>query len=158
MELKIELDMSKIDYDKINKKILEKVNLLSISEVLQTYFYDKDVIRNEMKELIKEACGSYLEQGSYFGSGDEPYRKEIKNIAREIIQNDVKEKLKPVLHSIEQNGLEEIIMEFLPAVLTNILYERMYSGVIGAEQKQYYNNQANTQALIENALQARLQR
>ena len=126
MEIRLEIDQSKLDYDEINKKLLEKIDGLSSEDVLR-FAYPKTYMgfyggcnfpedeSNNLTELITERLISSImmqEDGNDFKVFDENNGKltykgldmvtrEFQNVFRKHI-NSI---MKPIIESEELNKL-----------------------------------------------------
>lgn len=125
MEIRLEIDQSKLDYDEINKKILEKIDNLSSEDILKfaypkTYmsYYEDEFPEdrpNNLSKLItetilasimtKEDDGDFQifneKTGSLTARGENMVNREFQM----VFKNHINKLMKPIIESEEINKL-----------------------------------------------------
>lgn len=143
MEIKIDLDMNKIDYDAINKQIQEKIASLDIKDMYRIESKIEDKISDFIKEEVDYSYNKYLDRyyGNSYETGDG--RDLIQSITKEEIKNKVKDIIEDIFSSdYDKETLRKMMIEFLPDIFTSILFKRMDSVLFSKEhdyQNQMYN-------------------
>lgn len=141
MKLEIELDLNKIDYDAINKQIIEKVAALDIKDIydVETRIDRKisDVIENE----VDCSYNAYINR----------YWRDVTSKGRELIETmsktEIEKRTAQVIEEIfaneyDEDTMREVMLKMIPDIYASILFKRMESALF-KEEWNYYNNIQN---------------
>ena len=143
MKLEIELDLNKIDYDEINKQIVEKIAALDIEETYDIKSKIESSISNYVNNSIDLAYNEYID--SYW----KDKTKEGKNLVESISKAEIERRTRQVIEDIFANDysedvLREAMLKIIPDVFTAVIFERMESTLYNKE----YNYQQEIHHMI----------
>lgn len=149
MRLEIELDMSKIDYEAINKQVQDKIAAMD----LEKSYRISSTIRSQIEERTEEKVKRYLQEGSWSGLNSDS-KREIKDEISKNIQELIKPHVEGIFHQIPQEELNAIISELLPQVLMDMITKHMKTMV----NKFYYSTEANLVSMCDAKIRDTLSR
>lgn len=129
MEIKIDLDMNKIDYDAINKQIQEKIAALDIKDMYNVETRIDNKISNLIDNEVDIAYNKYIKK-SFWDDGTTD--NGIKLI-EDIIKTEIEKCANKVIEEIGEEQLREIMFEYLPDVFATLLFEKMRSALFSSE-------------------------
>lgn len=143
MKLEIELDLNKIDYDEINKQIVEKIAALDIEETYDIKSKIESSISNYVNNSIDLAYNEYID--SYW----KDKTKEGKNLVESISKAEIERRTRQVIEDIFANDysedvLREAMLKIIPDVFTAVIFKRMESTLYNKE----YNYQQEIHHMI----------
>lgn len=124
MRLEIELDMSKIDYEAINKQVQDKIAAMDLEESYRI----SSTIKSQIQEQTERKVNLYLQGGSWSCLNDDS-KREIKDEISKNIRELIKPHVEGIFYKIPQEELDAIISELLPQVLTDMLVKHMQTMV-----------------------------
>ena len=116
MEIKIDLDMSKIDYDAINKQIAEKIADMDLT----TNYNFKYKIENKINEEVEQCVTEFFRSRRWGGlnnSSKNEMEQMLYSKARDIINPHVSN----IIAQIPEEELNKIIIDLIPKVLVDLL-------------------------------------
>ena len=125
MKLEIELDLDKIDYDAINKQIIEKVAAVDIKDVYDIESKINSKIHNLVYAAVEDAYSEYLSR--YWGGNRAT--KEGKQFINDVITNEIKSRTEKVVEDVFANEyseevIREVTLKMIPNVFAYVLFER----------------------------------
>lgn len=149
MEIRIDLDMNRIDYEAINKQIQEKIEDMNLRDA---YRIDSK-IREKIDEEVEREVRTHLRSGYWSG-----LNSQSKDDIRAEIYKNISELIKPhvenIFNEIPQEELTSIISDLLPKVLIDILTSNMKHLL----DSSYYELEARTMQICEERIQSVLMR
>ena len=151
MEIKIDIDMDKIDYDAINEEILKKVKEMDISEKYQI----DDKIRSRVNEVVNTDARDYIERNWGYNTGIADGDK-LSNRARdnitELAKNEIKERITIVINDlfdkIPKEELDKMIAGLIPQIIVSMIVDNLKDLI----SKYYYGAMANMNQIAEEKL------
>lgn len=151
MEIKIDIDMNKIDYDAINEEILKKVKEMDISE---NYRID-DTIRQRVVEVVNTDARDYIERTWGYNTGIADGNK-LSNRARdnitELAKNEIKERIAIVINDlfdkIPKEELDKMIAGLIPQIIVSMIVDNLKDLI----SNYYYGAMANMNQIAEKKL------
>lgn len=149
MRLEIELDMSKIDYEAINKQVQDKIAAMDLEKSYQI----SSRIRSQIEKRTEETVNRYLQEGSWSGLNSDS-KREIKDEISKNIQELIKPHVEGIFHQIPQEELNAIISELLPQVLMDMIVKHMQTMVSNF----YYSTEANLASMCDAKIRDALSR
>jgi hypothetical protein len=140
MEIKIDLDMNKIDYDAINKQLQEKIAALDLKEM---YDIENRVINNIsglVHDEVTYAYNAYLDR--YFGS-DNTTSSKGRELVESMSKAEIESKTKHIIEKFftetySEDVLNQVMMKMMPNIITSIIYQRVESELYNSGYD-YYN-------------------
>lgn len=115
MELKIEIDMNQIDYNKINEAILSKIDEDFIRNLIVARYSTDNQIEKSVKEILTEEIGKYLFETDWIGKSD--VVSKANTIANSYIKEIVGELIQKIIDGIGPDDMNRLIVDLLPKVL-----------------------------------------
>lgn len=116
MEIKIDLDLNKIDYDAINKQIVEKIAEMDLT----TNYNFKYKIVNKIDEEVGRTVDEYF-RSRRWGDLNDRSRQDM----NEMLYSKTKALIEPhvsnIIRQIPQEEMDKIIMDLIPKVLVDLL-------------------------------------
>ena len=130
MKLEIELDLDNVDYDAINRQIVEKISALDIKDMYELDRKIDNRIYLLVSHAVEDAYTDYLSR--YWGGTC--VTNEGKKFINKVIENEIKARSKQVIEDIFSDGyneevLRDIVIKMLPNALTYVLFERLRTDV-----------------------------
>ena len=126
MELKIEIDMNQIDYNKINEAILSKIDEDFIRNLIVARYSTDEQIEKSVKKILTEEIGKYLFETDWIGKSD--VVSKANTIANSYIKETVGELIQKIIDEIGPDGMSRLIVDMLPKVLweyiSNVIYNK----------------------------------
>ena len=146
MEIKIDLDMNRIDYNAINAKILEKINDNFVEETMRRFYLRDDDIKELIQNRVLSAANEYIDRGYYYSNSPS---ETARRVAREELKRRLNEEIDKILNEIGEDTLRKIIIETIPeAVLYTLcedinknIYERLNGyadGIMNSMRSEIY--------------------
>lgn len=124
MELKIDIDMNKIDYNAINKQIQEKVKELDISA---RYEIDNK-IESRVSKYVDEDISSYIHQNWYYSDKlSDNAKSSITKLATDKINDKVTGVVAEIFEKMTDEELDEIIVDLVPKIMCDVIANRFQS-------------------------------
>lgn len=135
MEIKIDLDMNKIDYDAINKQIQEKIAALDIKDMYNVETRIENKISNLIDNEVDITYNKYIKKSFWDDGTTDNGRKLIED----IIKTEIEKCANKVIEEIGEEKLRELMFEFLPDIFSTLLFEKMRSALFYSEHN--YRNE-----------------
>lgn len=136
MEIKIDIDMDKINYNAINEKLLEKINDGFIEEAMRRFYLKDDEIKDLIQNKVLSAANEYIDRGYYYTSAPSRYAKEI---AIKVLTDRLNKEIDSILDEIGKDTLRKTIVDAVPSAVLNALCKRidqnLYQLIDSAEYK-----------------------
>lgn len=153
MKLEIELDLNKIDYDAINKQIVEKVAELNIKEEYDIESKISNKITSIVNKDVDDSYNSYIKK--YWGRTTST--SEGERLIESISKSEIEKRTKKVIEEIFTNEyneetLKEVMLKIIPDVFASILFSRMESALFNKEHN-YYNQIYN---MVRNEIESKI--
>ena len=124
MEVKIQLDHDQIDYNKINEKILEKIEELTYDDIVKRYSINDDQIERIVLSKLNNELSGYLIRNNW--SSDQGITK-IREVSVGYLQSNLHPMINKVLKEIGDEKILEIILAYLPNIIWNYMTDKMES-------------------------------
>lgn len=144
MELKIEIDMNQIDYNKINEAILSKIDEDFIRNLIVARYSTDEQIEKSVKKILTEEIGKYLFETDWIGKSD--VVSKANTIANSYIKETVVELIQKIIDEIGPDGMSRLIVDMLPKVLweyiRNVIYNKEHetrTRAIADSQNEIFN-------------------
>lgn len=153
MKVEIDIDMSKIDYDSINKQIKEKLKNMTPEDIFKKYYYTDEDIREYISDKLDESSKDYMVNQGWLNSSYEAKSK-ITKMTTDI----VKEKLTPIVEEYfkDEKEISKLVNELFPKIFVNVLYDKAINSIYTQEGKNKYDTQALCHSIVENAFRNRM--
>ena len=148
MEIKIDIDMNKIDYDAINEEILKKVKEMDISEKYQI----DDKIRSRVNEVVNTDARDYIERtwgyNTGIANGDKLSNKARDNIT-ELAKNKIEERIAVVINDLfeklPREELDKMIAGLIPQIIVIMIIDNLKDSI----SHYYYGAMASMNQIAE---------
>ena len=152
MKVEIDIDMSKIDYDSINKQIKEKLENMTPEDIFKKYYYTDEDIREYISNKLDESSKDYMVKQGWFTNSEA--QSKITKMTTDI----VKEKLTPIVEEYFKNEEEisKLVNELFPKIFVNVLYDKAVDSIFTQENKIRYDTQALCHSIVENVFRNRM--
>lgn len=136
MKLEIELDLNKIDYDLINKQIIEKVAVLDIKEMYDIESKIGNKISNLVQEEVDYSYNQYLEK--YWSGTTAEGRQLIQKMTKAEIESRTQKMIDDIFaNDYNEDALREIVLKIIPDVFSAIMFNRLESALFKHEDSYY---------------------
>lgn len=156
MEIKIDLDMDRIDYNAINAKILEKINDNFVEETMRRFYLKDDDIKELIQNRVLSAANEYIDRGYYYSNSPS---ETARRVAKEELKRRLNEEIDKILNEIGEDTLRKIIIETIPeAVLYTLcedinknIYERLSGyadGIMNSMRSEIYEKMSQKGILL----------
>lgn len=127
MEIKINIDMGKIDYESINKKILEKIDDDFIESVVSEYYLNESDLRELVEKKVLSAINHYTSNGyGYFSHSPSDYAKRV---AKEILEKRLNEEIDTIFEAIGKETLNKLIVDAIPTGIIHTIVQNINSNI-----------------------------
>lgn len=150
MEIKIDLDMNKIDYDAINKQIQEKIASLDIKDMYNVETRIDNKISNLIDNEVDITYNKYIKKSFWDDGTTDNGRKLIED----IIKTEIEKCANKVIEEIGEEQLREIMFEYLPDVFATLLFEKMRSALFSSE----HNYRSETYNMVRSQIDSAFSR
>lgn len=153
MKVEIDIDMSKIDYDSINKQIKEKLDNMTSEDIFKRYYYTDEDIAKYISNKLDESSKDYMVNQGWLNNS-----YEAKSKITEMTTNIVKEKLIPIVEEYfeDEEEISKLVNELFPKIFVNVLYNKISNSIFTQENKIRYDTQALYQSIVENTFRNRM--
>ena len=149
MEIKIDLDMNKIDYNTINKLIVEKVAALNINEVYDVENRIENKLNNLIKEEVDYSYNNYIDK--YWKHETSEGKKLIETMCKTEIENRVKIILDDIFsNEYNEETMRNMLLKSIPDVFTYALFGMIESGLYSKE----YNYRENIHRIVKENIES----
>lgn len=152
MEIKIDIDMNKIDYDAINEEILRKVKEMDIS---QKYQID-DKIRSRVNEVVNTDARDYIERTWGYNTGianGDKLSNNAKSHITELAKEEIKEKISVVVNDLfeklPREELDKMVAGLVPQIIVNMIADQLKNVM----QNYYYGAMGTMNQIAEEKIQ-----
>ena len=149
MELKIEIDMNQIDYNKINEAILSKIDEDFIRNLIVARYSTDEQIEKSVKKILTEEIGKYLFETDWIGKSD--VVSKANTIANSYIKETVGELIQKIIDEIGPDGMNRLIVDMLP----NVLWEYIRNVIYNKEHENHTRAITDSRNEIFNILRSR---
>lgn len=151
MKLEIELDLNKIDYDAINKQIVEKVAALDVKDMYDIESKIDNKISNLVKEEVDCSYNAYIDR--YWRDATSKGRDLIESMSKAEIENHTKQVIEEIFaNDYNEDAMREIMLKMIPDIFASILFQRMESALFTKEWDYYDRIQNMTRSLIDDKI------
>ena len=120
MEVKVDLDVSKIDYDKINEQIINKINEMDVNDINSNW-----EIKTLCKDHIIQKIRNHTESELF---NDYRLNEMLRTEAKEDIRAEVHKRVDEYLNSLSDDDISKIVSELIPYILVDIIKETDENG------------------------------
>ena len=148
MEIKIDIDMNKIDYEAINEEILRKVKEMDISEKYQI----NEKIKNRVSEAVNREAKDYIDTTWSYNSGNE-LSSSAKSHITELAKEEIKEKISVVVddlfEKLPREKLDEMIAKLVPQIIVSMISDQLKNVM----QNYYYGAMGTMNQIAEEKIQ-----
>lgn len=134
MEIKIDLDMNKIDYETINKKLVEKIADMD----LYAKYNFKYTIDSKIDEEVKQCVTEFLRTRRW-GDFNNSSKEEMRNVLYGKIKELIEPHVNNIIAQIPEEEMNKIIIDLIPKVLVDLLSQSLKDTLIG-----YWNTSSQT--------------
>lgn len=152
MKVEIDIDISKIDYDSINKQIKEKLENMTPEDIFRRYYYTDEDISKYISDKLDRDSKDYMVSQRWFS--DSEAKSRITNMTTDI----VKEKLTPIVEEYfkDEKEISRLINELFPKIFVNVLYDKAVSSIYTQEGKNRYSTESFCHSIVEDAFRKRM--
>lgn len=152
MKVEIDIDMSKIDYNSINKQIKEKLENMTPEDIFKKYYYTDEDISKYISDKLDRDSKNYMVSQGWFS--DSEAKSRITNMTTDI----VKEKLTPIVEEYfkDEKEISKLVNELFPKIFVNVLYDKVVGSIFTQENKIRYDTQALCHSIVENAFRNKM--
>lgn len=154
MEIKIDIDMNKIDYESINKQIKEKLSQASLEDVFKRYYITEDDIERKIENILREGSEHYIVSQGWCESNEA--KKYISNEARQIITKMIEPVCEEMINQMSKEDIQNLIIEIFPSIFCDILYKKIGYTIYGADNKEKMDVQNVMKSIVDQAFRSRL--
>ena len=152
MEIKIDIDMDKIDYNAINEEILAKIKEMDISEKYQI----DNIIRSRVNEAVNTDARNYIERtwgyNTDIADGDK-LSSNAKNHITELAKTEIKERLSIVVNDLfeklPREQLDKMVAELIPQIIVSLIADNLKDVI----QNYYYGAMGTMNQIAETKIQ-----
>lgn len=116
MKLEIELDLNKIDYDAINKQIVEKIANMDLA----ANYNFKYKIENKIDEEV-DLCVSEFFRTRRWGNLNNSSKEDMLCMLKSKAQSMIDPHVQNIIYQIPSEEMNKIIMDLIPKVLVDLL-------------------------------------
>lgn len=134
MEIKIDLDLNKIDYDAINKQIVEKIAEMDLAE---NYNF-KYKIENRINEEV-EQCVTDFFRTRRWGELNTSTKDEMNRMLYNKVQSLINPHVANIISQVPDEEFNKIIADLIPKVLVDLLTSHLKSVLYS-----YYDQSSET--------------
>ena len=149
MEIKIDIDMNKIDYDAINEEILKKVKEMDSS---QKYQID-DKIRSRVSEVVNTDARDYIERTWGYNTGIAELSNNARNNITELAKAEIKEKISVVVNDLfeklPREELDKMVAGLVPQIIVSMIADQLKDVI----QNYYYGAMGTMNQIAEEKIQ-----
>ena len=138
MEIKIDIDMNKIDYESINKQIKEKLSQASVDDVFKRYYIMEDDITQHIERILRNGSEQYIVNRGWCDSNE--VKKYISNEAHQIITKMIEPVCEEMINQMPKEDMQNLIVEIFPSIFCDILYKKIENTIYGADGKGKMDN------------------
>ena len=154
MEIKIDIDMNKIDYESITKEIREKISQASVDDIFKRYYTTEDDIRQYIENILRDGSERYIVNRGWCDSNEA--KKYISNEAHQIIEKMIEPVCEEMINQMSKEDMQNLIVEIFPSVFCDILYKKIEHTIYGADNKEKMNMQSVMRSIVDQAFRSRL--
>ena len=153
MKVEIDIDMSRIDYDSINKQIKEKLENLTPSDIFSRYYKtDDDISRYIEKHLDKGSEDYMVNQGWWSSSSD---KKNIQDIAKRIITDKMQKICDDIFTTMTDEELQKLVYDIFPNIFVQAMYDKVIHTLYSSERQKEYDMQNICRSIVDQAFRGR---
>lgn len=154
MEIKIDIDMNKIDYESINKQIREKLSQASVDDIFKRYYVMEDDIRKSIENLIRDGSENYIVNRGWCDSYEA--KQYISNEAHKIITKMIEPVCEEMVNQMSKEDMQNLIVDIFPSIFCDILYKKISHTIYGADGKERMDTQNVMRSIIDQAFRSKL--
>lgn len=147
MELKIDIDMNKIDYDAINNEILKKIKELDLPNTYNIDYKIREVINESVKKNADDYIGT-----TWGGNLDYNSKNNINQLAKDIIRERLSIEINKLFDEMTGEELNEMIRNAVSSTLINMITNSFTSSISNIINASYIQNENRTKDLIHQTL------
>lgn len=148
MEIKIDIDMNKIDYEAINEEILKKVKEMDISEKYQI----NEKIKNRVSEAVNREAKDYIDTTWSYNSDNE-LSSSAKSHITELAKEEIKEKISVVVNDLfeklPREELDKMVAGLVPQIIVSMIADQLKNVM----QNYYYGAMGTMNQIAEEKIQ-----
>ena len=138
IQMTIEIDPERIDYDKITEQIANKMLESSLEDIISS----NELLEKSIKELIHDKLEShiqmYLKENNFvneYGKANNGFKEYIKRIINEEIEDVIKENgMLNAINEIYKTSIEEAIVKITPILLCQVLEDYIRGAVQSSKE------------------------
>lgn len=153
MEIKIDIDINKIDYEAINNQIREKLSQASVDDIFKRYYIMEDNIKGYIEKLLKDGSESYIVNRGWCDSNES--KQYISNTAQKIITKMIEPVCEEIVNQMSKEEMQNLVADVFPSVFCDILYKKIESSIWAADGKERMNMQSSVVRMIDQAFRNR---
>lgn len=119
MKAEVDLDLSKIDYDSLNKVLKNKVEELDVKKFINVEKVATAYIKDEIRPVL------YDQILTHNGSIEYSAREKINNLVNEILKDLINERVLEIFNSISKEDMDDIIMKAISSALLEVISTKL---------------------------------
>jgi hypothetical protein len=147
MKLEIELDLNKIDYDAINRQILEKIDSMD----LRKEYSIESKIKDTINENVNNAVANHIKTSIWGGltieskmAVEEEFRSKIRDIIKPYIDE--------IFNKLPADELNKLISDLIPKVIMDQLISNVSSSLYSFQETSRITTNSICEERIRNML------
>lgn len=154
MEIKIDIDMDKIDYESINNQIKEKLSRASVDDIFKRYYVTETDIIQQIENILREGSEHYIVNQGWCESDET--KKYISDEAHQIITKMIEPVCEEMINQMSKEDMQNLIVEIFPSIFCDILYKKIESVIYRADGREKMNMQSVMRSIVDQAFRSRL--
>lgn len=154
MEIKIDIDMKKIDYESINNQIKEKLSQVSVDDIFKRYYTTEEDIRRHIGDILRDGSEHYIVNRGWCESNE--VEKYISNEAHKIITKMIEPVCEEMVNQMSKEDVQNLIVDIFPSIFCDILYKKISHTIYGADGKERMDTQNVMRSIIDQAFRSKL--
>lgn len=131
IQLTIEIDPDKIDYQKITEKILEKIETANIEDIINETVLDKlfkELYQEKLSDTMRK-CFNELEIIDKYGYATNKFKNQVVNFRDDYVKETISAKIKEYVDCIDEDSIKEAIIKMAPNVLYSVLVDHCNNSI-----------------------------
>lgn len=153
MKVEIDIDLDRIDYDSINKQIVERVKTMTPSEIFSHYYRTDADAKEYVDYLLRKYSEDYLV--NLYGSTNRTAEEEIGKIAKDLITEKVKKVCDDFLSTISDEEMQKLVNDIFPNLFVQAMYDRISTMLSKDSSRKDFNAQALCRSIVQNEMAKR---
>ena len=133
IQLTIEIDPDKIDYQKITEKILERIETGNLKDIIsETEIFEKMLnilYKDKLYDIMHKYFVTDLRIIDSYDRVTTEFKNQVINFRDDYIKEIISDKVKEYVDCIDEDSIKEAIMKMAPNVLYSVLVDHCVNSV-----------------------------